>query len=137
MSTTKRSTTASTAPKPPIAFAPTISISDLASLVGSKLITIKSDTIIHPRAKLISIYAPVTVGNACILSERCTVGLQSLSDDQPEGVIIDDYVVVEVGAIVEAKRVGEGSIIEINARVGKGAVIGKVRDIRTCLQYLY
>jgi len=68
----------------------------------------------------------VTVGNACILSERSAVGLQSPSDDQPEGVVIEDYVVIEVGAIVEAKYVGEGSIIEINARVGKGAVIGKV-----------
>ena len=41
-------------------------------------------------------------------------------------MIIEDYVVLEVGAVVEAKRVGEGSIIEINATVGKGAVIGKV-----------
>lgn len=126
MSTTKRSTTASAAPKPPISFAPAISISDSASLVGTMLITIRSDTVIHPRAKVISSFAPVTVGNACILSERSAVGLQSPSDDQPEGVVIEDYVVIEVGAIVEAKYVGEGSIIEINARVGKGAVIGKV-----------
>jgi dynactin-6 len=110
-----------------------ISISDLALLVGTKLITIRSDTVIHPRAKLISSYAPVTIGKACILSERSAVGLQSPSSDQPEGVVVEDCVVVEVGAIVEAKRVGEGSIIEINARVGKGAVIGKVCVIHPCL----
>ena len=52
------------------------------------------------------------------------------------GIRIEDCVVVEVGAIVEAKRVGEGSIIEINARVGKGAVIGKVSVNCTCPQYL-
>lgn len=137
MSTTKRSNTASTAPKPPIAFSPTINISDQASLVGIKLITIKADTIIHPRAKINSTYAPVTVGNACILSERSAVGLQSPSEDQSEGVNIGDCVVIEVGAIVEARQVGEGSIIEINARVGKGAVIGKVRDICTRVPYLY
>jgi dynactin 6 len=137
MSTTKRSTIAPAAPKPPISFAPTISISDLASLVGTKLITIRSDTAIHPRAKVISSYAPVTIGKACILSERSAVGLQSPSDDQPEGVVIEDCVVIEVGAIVEAKHVGEGSIIEINARVGKGAVIGKVRMIRTRPQHPY
>jgi dynactin 6 len=91
----------------------------------------------HPRAKLISSYAPVTVGKACILSERCAVGLQSASNDQLEGVLIEDYVVVEVGAIVEAKRVGEGSIIEINARVSKGAVIGKVCVICTRIQHIY
>lgn len=136
MSTTKRSATAPAAPKPPISLAPAISISDSASLVGTKLITIQSDTVIHPRAKLISSYAPVTVGKACILSERSAVGLQSLSNDQLEGVVIEDCVVVEVGAIVEAKRVGEGSIIEINARVGKGAVIGKVSVNCTRPQYL-
>jgi dynactin-6 len=52
--------------------------------------------------------------------------LQAPSTNQPEGVILEDYVVLEVGAVVEAKRVGEGSIIEINAKVGRGAVIGKV-----------
>lgn len=78
----------------------------------------------------------MTVGKACILNERSTVGLQSPPNDQLEGVVIEDCVVVEVGAIVEAKRVGEGSIIEINARVGKGAVIGKVSVNCTRLQSL-
>jgi dynactin 6 len=133
MSTTKRTSTAPAAPKPPISFAPAITISDSASLVGTKLITVGSDTVIHPRAKLISILAPVTIGKACILSERSAVGLQSPSNDQPDGVVIEDCVVVEVGAIVEAKRVGEGTIIEINAKVGKGAIIGKVCVILTRL----
>jgi dynactin-6 len=133
MSTTKRTNTAPAAPKPPISLAPAITISDSASLLGTKLITIGGDSVVHPRAKLISSLAPVTIGKACILSERSAVGLQSPSNDQPEGVVIEDCVVVEVGAIVEAKRVGEGTIVEINARVGKGAVIGKVCVICTRL----
>jgi len=40
-------------------------------------------------------------------------------------VIIEDGVTLEVGAVVEAKRVGQGSVIEINAKVGKGATVGK------------
>ncbi len=40
--------------------------------------------------------------------------------------MIENGVVVEVGAIVEAHRVGEGSVIEVNARIGRGAVLGKV-----------
>lgn len=40
--------------------------------------------------------------------------------------MIEDNVVIEVGAIVEAKRVGEGCLIEVNAKVGRGAVLGKV-----------
>lgn len=41
-------------------------------------------------------------------------------------MVIDNGVVVEVGAIVEAMRVGEGCHIEVNARIGKGAVLGQV-----------
>ena len=40
--------------------------------------------------------------------------------------MIDNGVVVEVGAVVEAKRIGEGCVIEVNAKIGKGAVVGKV-----------
>jgi dynactin-6 len=55
------------------------------------------------------------------------IGLQSApSDYQTKGVVIGNGVVVEVGAVVEAMEVGEGCVIEVNARVGKGAVIGKV-----------
>jgi len=33
--------------------------------------------------------------------------------------------VVEAGAIVEARKIGEGSVVEVNARIGKGAILGK------------
>lgn len=32
---------------------------------------------------------------------------------------------VEPGAIVEARRIGEGSVIEVNSKIGKGAILGK------------
>lgn len=38
---------------------------------------------------------------------------------------------IEVGATVEARRVGEGSVIEVNAKVGKGAILGKARSPHT------
>lgn len=38
--------------------------------------------------------------------------------------------VIEVGARVEAKSVGEGCIIEVNAKIGKGVVLGKVGEIQ-------
>ena len=126
MSSSKRTASSSQTPKAPTSLSSHCTISDTATLTGTNLITIRGDTVIHPRAKIISTYAPVSVGNCCILSERSNVGLQSASDNQSEGVIVEDYVVVEVGAIVEAKRVGEGSLIEVNARLGKGSVVGKV-----------
>lgn len=122
----KRQSTMPAAPKPPTSFSSNTVVSDTASLTGTNLITVRGDTIIHPRAKIISANAPVSIGSYCIVSERSTVGLQSTSSTQAEGVVIEDYVVVEVGATIEAKHVGEGSVIEINAQVGKGAVIGKV-----------
>jgi len=47
------------------------------------------------------------------------------SEEQVQGVVIENCVIIETGAIVEAKLVGEGSLIEVNAKVGRGAVIGK------------
>jgi dynactin-6 len=54
------------------------------------------------------------------------IGLQGRGADG-EGVVIENGVVIEVGATVEAKVIGEGCAIEVNARVGRGSVLGRVR----------
>jgi tetrahydrodipicolinate N-succinyltransferase len=54
------------------------------------------------------------------------IGYQSAPVSARDGLLIDDSVVIEAGAIVEARSVGEGCVIDVNARVGKGAVLGKV-----------
>lgn len=41
--------------------------------------------------------------------------------------MIENGVMIEVGALVEAKNIGEGCVIEINAKIGKGSVLGKAR----------
>jgi len=83
----------------------------------------------------VSTYAPITIGPQCIISERSAIGYQSPpSDTQGEGVIIENGVVVEVGAIVEAKRIGEGCVIEVNAKIGKGAVLGRVSFVVPALK---
>jgi dynactin-6 len=114
------------APKPPTSLSPTVTISDAASLTGIQLIKIGDGSVIHPRAKLISAYGPVTIGNTSIISERASIGLLAASENQHEGVMIGDGVVIEVGAVVQARKVGSGCLIEINAKIGRGAVIGKV-----------
>jgi dynactin-6 len=84
--------------------------------------------VVHPRTKLISTFAPISIGSNCIISERSSIGFQSRpAEDEIEGVVIENGVIVEVGAVVEAKKIGEGCVIEVNAKIGKGAVIGKVR----------
>ncbi|CAL3969146.1 hypothetical protein PZA11_006224 [Diplocarpon coronariae] len=113
-------------PKPPTSLSPSLVIAEQAALVGTKLITLGSNTVIHPRAKLNSGYGQITVGSNCIISERSQIGLQSdPPGDEEYGVILENAVVIEVGATIEARRVGEGTVVENNARVGKGAVIGK------------
>lgn len=126
MSALKR---ASSLPKPPTSLAATAIIADTATLVGTHCITIRDHTVIHPRANLSSVHGPLTIGNACIVSERAHVGLQSQSQDQPEGVELEDSVVVEINAVVEAAKVGLGSVIEVGAVIGKGAILGKVLSV--------
>jgi dynactin-6 len=110
-----------TIPRPPVTLAPTIVIADTAQLTGTFQITIGSDTVIHPRAKLNSTLGPITVGSFCIINERTTL---AAADD--EGLVIEDAVVVEANAVVEARRIGEGTWVEVGVRVGRAAVVGKV-----------
>jgi dynactin 6 len=116
------------APKPPTTLASTLIIAEHASLTGTHLIALGANTAIHPRTKLISTFASITVGSNCIISERSIVGLQSEPENEveSEGVVIEDGVVVEVGAAVEARSVGLGTLVEVGAKIGKGAVVGRV-----------
>ncbi|KAI9648938.1 hypothetical protein NHQ30_001504 [Ciborinia camelliae] len=114
-------------PKPPTSFSSNITIADHASLIGTHLITIRGHTILHPRTKLNSSFAPITMGVQCVIGERSSIGMLSIpSEEQVQGVVLENGVIIETGAIVEAKLVGQGTLIEINAKVGKGAVIGKI-----------
>ncbi|KAI9678803.1 MAG: hypothetical protein M1817_005862 [Caeruleum heppii] len=119
--------------KPPTSLSPNIVIHDIASLVGTHRVTIGQHSVLHPRAKIISTHAPVTIGESCEIGEKSSVGVETDGgEDTDEGVLgegqgtlLEDYVTVEPGAVVEAARVGEGTVIEVNARVGRGAIVGK------------
>lgn len=51
------------------------------------------------------------------------------TDREGEGAVrLGRGVVIEAGAIVEAREVGEGTVVEVGARVGRGCVVGKVRS---------
>lgn len=115
-------------PKPPTSLASSLIIAEHASLTGTHLITLGSNTVVHPRARFSSAHAPINVGSSCIICERSSIGFQSeAAANERQGVVIENGVVIEVGALVEAKTVGEGTIIEVQAKIGKGAVLGRVR----------
>jgi dynactin-6 len=133
MSSRPRPTT--TLPKPPTTLAPSAVIADTVTLHGTHRVIIGSDVIVHPRAKLSSMYAPITIRTGCIISEKCVVGLtQPYTDTSPTEtaepaeayeIVLEPNVVLEPAATVEGRSIGEGTVLEAGSKVGAGAVVGR------------
>jgi carbonic anhydrase/acetyltransferase-like protein (isoleucine patch superfamily) len=123
-------------PKAPVNLSSSVLLADTAVLTGTDTVTINSESVIHPRAKLESSNGPVTVGRRCIVYERSHIGAagdtseEAAASKSSQAVTLGDYVTVEVGAVIEAGNtvICEGSVIGVGARIGRGAVIGKVVD---------
>ncbi|KAK4166431.1 trimeric LpxA-like protein [Cladorrhinum sp. PSN259] len=115
-------------PKPPVQFSSTITIADSAILTGTNPITISTESVIHPRAKIESLGGRITIGRRCVVHERVTLGSIGTSGKHTEtAVTLGDYVTVEVGASIEAGDtiIGEGTTVGVGSKVGAGAVVGK------------
>lgn len=100
-------------------------------MAGHHHITIGSNTVINPRARLMSNHSSIVIGEGCIISEKSVVGHSDASgQDQEQSTVqalqLKDGVLVDIGAKVEAQVVGEGTHVGVNARIGKGAIVGKV-----------
>lgn len=124
----------SAGPKPPVNLASLLVLPDSAVLVGRHPISLGSETVIHPRARLESNAGPLAVGRRCLVYERAVLGTEGGGGPGPHdrgdgGVTIGDYCVIEVAAMIEAggTELGEGCIIGTAAKVGRGAILGKVR----------
>ena len=118
-------------PRAPVHLSSSVTIAESAIVTGAYPVTISSESVIHPRARLDSTGGPVNIGRRCIVHERTHVGAGADPDaaDPAEGsVTLGDCVTVEVGAVVETggTAVGEGTIVGVACRVGRGASIGKV-----------
>ncbi|KAI9714430.1 MAG: hypothetical protein M1820_000391 [Bogoriella megaspora] len=133
-SSSKRASTATSKQaltKPPTEISPSAVIADKAILSGTHMITIGTNSVIHPYAKIVSNYGPVTIGDNVVINEKAIVG-QAPHDESSnvdtgvyDGVIIEDNVNIGSSSVVEASVVGEGSTIDVEAKVGTGATIGK------------
>ena len=65
----------------------------------------------------------MTIGKNTTVAEKVVIGFAT---GQGEGdILIGDYVSIEAGARIEASSIGDGSTVEVNCVVGKGAVMGK------------
>ncbi|KAK2594678.1 hypothetical protein QQS21_007587 [Conoideocrella luteorostrata] len=116
-------------PKPPVNFSSSLTISDNAILQGTHSITMQSETVVHPRARFESNMGSILIGRRCIIHEHAHIGARppDLDTAKPGGVVLGDYVVVEVGTIIESgdTEVGEGTALQVGCRIGSGAKIGR------------
>lgn len=122
-------------PKPPVQFSSSITIADSAILTGTNLITISTESVIHPRAKLESLAGRINIGRRCVVQERATIGAVGTSGKVTEAAVtLGDYVTVEVAVSIEAGDtiIGEGTTLGVGSRVGAGVVIGKVWTSGLC-----
>ncbi|GAB0135836.1 hypothetical protein EsDP_00004159 [Epichloe bromicola] len=116
-------------PKPPVNFSSSLTISDNAILQGTHSITMQSETVVHPRARLESNAGSILIGRRCIIHERTHIGARPANFDTAKtgGVVVGDYVVVEVGTTIEAgdTEIGEGTTLQVGCTIGSGAKIGR------------
>ncbi|CAK7270217.1 hypothetical protein SEPCBS119000_003975 [Sporothrix epigloea] len=149
---TKRQSAMPAAPPTPVHFVPDRSggdggdgrsshvvMADAVYVVGAFPVTISSNTVIHPRARLDAKGGPINIGRRCIVEERAVVGgggssshhsgpvsLPGSFPSREGSVTLGDYVSVETGAVIEAgAAVGQGSVVGARSQVGSGAVIGR------------
>lgn len=120
-------------PKAPVRFSSSLVISDSAILTGAHTIQLRTESLVHPRAKIESLGGGVDIGKRCVVHERTHVGVLPAGDraagkGSGAAVTIMDYCTVEVGSTIEAGGtvIGEGTIVGVGSRIGSGAVVGKV-----------
>ncbi|QDS75073.1 hypothetical protein FKW77_006759 [Venturia effusa] len=132
----KRLSTAPTAPRAPTNLDPTCTIASHALLTGHYSISVGANAILHPYSKIVSSQGLVEIGEGSMLWEKSVVGIDGVggleAGAEEKVTHLGKNVVVETGAIVEAGVViGNGTLVESFTRIGEGSVIGKYCKIMT------
>ena len=124
---------------PPLVSHSTALVSASATLTGSHQITLGPNAIIQLRSHLSSTLGPIDISEDCIIDERASVGLLSPSFPRSQtdnglilGVSLGRSVLIGPGATVEATSIGDFTVVETGAKIGRGAVIG--RNCKICAQ---
>jgi len=122
-------------PKAPVRFSSSLVIAESAILTGAHTIQLRTESLVHPRAKIESLAGAIDIGKRCVVHERTRVGALPAEGagagsrgNVGAAVTLMDYCTVEVGSVVEAGGtvIGEGTIVGVGSRIGSGAVVGKV-----------
>lgn len=119
----KPSSAAVPAAKPQCKIHPTAVVADKAQISGTKLVEIGENVIIHPHARIQAEHGNVFIGRGCQIAEKTVIGAREGEGEMD--VVLGEGVSIQTGAVVEAKKVGDYSTIEVNAKIGAGALVGK------------
>jgi dynactin 6 len=80
------------------------------------LLTLRSNSVIHPKVQISTSAEGTELGRFSIISEKCIVR---------ETTRIGDFVLIEAGCEVFAKEIGDGTTLESGVVLGDRCVIGK------------
>nr|POE47047.1 dynactin subunit 6 [Quercus suber] len=108
---------------PPLQVHSTATVAEKAQITGTFPVTICENAIIQPWARIRSDHGTVLIGKNSTIAEKATIGLAGPHAGQ-DGVVIGEDVSVETGASIEAREVGNGCVVEVNARLGRGTILG-------------
>ena len=84
-------------------------------------LTLRSNSVIHPKAQITTCAEGMILGRCSIISEKCII---------EETLRIGDYTLIEAGCTISAKEVGDDTVIESAVILGERSVIGN--NCRIC-----
>ncbi|KAL4881924.1 trimeric LpxA-like protein [Aspergillus karnatakaensis] len=70
-------------PTSPISAHPSASIAESVTFYGTYPVTIDRGTVIHPRTRIYSFDGPIKIGEGCIISEKCSIGVPPAQKPKP------------------------------------------------------
>lgn len=107
--------------RPPLKIHSLAVVADRAQITGTHAVEIGENTIIHPHARIKAEKGKVIIGKNCTVNEKAVISACEGSED----CLLGDGVDVQGDAVVEGAKVGDWSVIEVGAKVGRLSQIGK------------
>jgi carbonic anhydrase/acetyltransferase-like protein (isoleucine patch superfamily) len=120
--------------KPPLEIHPAAHFDPQAYVQGTYPITLGANVIVHPRARLVSVHGPLTIGAGTVISERCIIGGPALDSkarlppppEVPLQTTIGQNVVFHASAEVQAgASLDDACLVESRVVIKKGVRVGK------------
>lgn len=125
-----QSTSSSSSSRPPVTLAQTTHLDPGAYVRGTHAITVGEHSLIHPRAQLVAVRGPISIGERCIISEKCVIGgpvqnsaastTPSLENSQPSPALAQSEATEQDPL---KTTIGSNVYIQANAQIHVGAII--------------